>query len=362
MRTLVYGLSANKLAGIETFLLNMNAYMNDCLFDYVVEGRGSIHAAHIREHGGKLICIAPKKNAVRNILDWLRVLRKGKVKYATVYFNLYSLAWIAPILLCRWMGYRVVVHSHNNMLHNCGRAYRLVHRIHRKLLKHLNVVRLTNSTLSSEFMFGSAMVGKMIYNAICVDRFMFNTETRARIRSSLHLRDRHVYGFVGRIEYQKNPQFLIEIFGEIAKRDPSATLMVLGEGDQADDIKRTITRKGLEDHVLMLGRRKNAEEYYQAMDVFLLPSRFEGLGLVLIEAQTAGLPSMTSQGVVPRCAGVTELLEFVPLTKPAGEWAGRAIDLCQKTLDRGKYAEIVRQSRYNIEREALLLEQVLAGE
>lgn len=96
-------------------------------------------------------------------------------------------------------------------------AIKAMHVVGKQILKHMDVKRLTNSKLSSEFMFGDPDVGEMIYNAIDINRFKYNEVERNRIRSELKITDKHVYGFTGRIMYQKNPLFLIDIFDEIQK-------------------------------------------------------------------------------------------------------------------------------------------------
>lgn len=366
MRILTYGLSSDKLAGIETFLLNMNGNMSDdCIFDYIIEyndefGESNIHQKAINKKGGKVFYISPKRNIFNNFRDWRNLIKKNKEKYSTVYFNLYSMANFLPMIICKRAKMKVVLHAHNNELHNCGFLIRMLHYLGRFVTKNYGFCRLTNSSLSSRFMFGQKMPDVMIYNAISINRFSFKEKSRLLIRSNLNIMDKHVYGFVGRITYQKNPLFLIDVFDIIQKKDNNAILMIIGVGDLFNEIRERVNKKGLKDKVILLGSVDDVENYYNAMDLFLLPSRFEGLGIVLIEAQTAGLPCITSANVVPKEAKITDLLDFLPLGNP-NEWAEIAINKLgqYQNTDRLKYSKDVGSSNYNIEIESKRLEKIL---
>ncbi len=360
MRVLVYGVSSYLMGGIETFLFNMNSHMSEnCIFDYVIIGNHTIHEKEIKSKGGKIYFIAPRRKMKQNMCDWKNILDKNKKDIDVVYFNLFSLSWIAPVQLCRKLGYSVVVHSHNNNLHDCGFVLKTMHQINKLLLKVMKITRLTNSKLSSKFMFGNAKEGQMIYNAISVNRFMFRQDIRDRVRLEYGLSDKHVYGFSGRVMYQKNPLFLVEIFNEIRKIDQKAVLMIAGDGNLMDDLKASIKEKKIRDKVILLGNIKNIEDFYQAIDVYILPSRFEGLGIVLIEAQTAGLPCLTSADVVPPEAKATDLLQYVPLKENPREWAEAAVKALDRNVDRTKYSGQIKSSNFNIEIEAKRLEAIL---
>lgn len=368
MRILTYGLSTDKLAGIETFVLNMNKFMQkEIVFDYIVERQAdvpiekqdTIHRNAIEERGGRILFISPKKKMVQNVLDWVKLLKAERKNSDVVYFNMYSLAWIVPVIIARLMGYRVFVHAHNNNLHNCGMAQKLMHRFCRQLQKVLSITRLTNSKLSSQFFFG-AKKAELICNAIDTRRFSYDAEKRAIIRKELNVENKHVYGFAGRIAYQKNPLFLMDVFAAIKKLDKEAGFVVCGDGDMMEETKARAHELGID--VCFVGNRFNVQDYYNAMDVFVLPSRFEGLGLVLIEAQCNGLPCLTSDRVVPQEAKVTDLLDYAALEAGSGCWAKICVEkMNENNSERYKYSTIVSQSNYEIRNEALRLGSLLAG-
>ena len=201
----------------------------------------------------------------------------------------------------------------------------------------------------------------MIYNAIDLQRFTFSKTAREAIRRELGWEEKNIYGFSGRIVVGKNPLFLMQVFAEISKLDPNAAFLVCGDGNMRAETENLA--RSLELSVHFAGSCVNIQDYYCAMDAFLLPSLAEGLGLVLIEAQTAGLPSVTSADVVPNEAKVTELLEYVSLEESAEYWAKRCVDkLLHAPKQREPYAAIVGATPFDIRNEAPRLGQILCGE
>ena len=359
MRILVYGLSGNKLSGIETFLLSMHHFMSeDIVFDYVIESQTSIHEQTIRQAGGEPFFIAPRRRILRNLLDWCRVLRQNKGRANAVYFNMFSLSWIMPILAARFYGYRVVLHAHNCDFHDCGWPQKLLHKLNRHVQKCIRMTRLTNSRLSSRFFFFSLPV-QMIYCAIDTERFSFQADVRRSMRKKLGFEEKHVYGFVGRLSYQKNPLFLMDVFREIVKLDEKAAFLVCGDGVSMVETVQRAREYSLP--ICFTGSVINVCDYYQAMDAFVFPSRFEGLGIVLIEAQTIGLPCIASERVIPEEARISELLQFVPLEGGAEFWAQRAVEQLETHCDADRSAahRVTERTRFNIRTEAKVLEQAL---
>lgn len=161
---------------------------------------------------------------------------------------------------------------------------------------------------------------KIIHNAIDAGRFTYDADKRKKVREQLGLTDQLVLGHVGRFNYQKNHPYLIDIFASLCKIRQDAVLLLLGEGQGMEGIKEKCRLLGIEDKVRFLGNQKQPEDYYQAMDIFLLPSFFEGLPGVLVEAQAAGLRCFVSDTITKE-AQATELVTYLSIEQPAGEWA-----------------------------------------
>jgi len=160
----------------------------------------------------------------------------------------------------------------------------------------------------------------VIKNGIDIERFCYNPETRSQLRLKLGLESKYVLGHVGRFTYQKNQEFLLDVLKELLRIDLSVHLMLVGAGEDFEKIQEIIKNKNLEKEVTLTGSVTNVQDYLQAMDFFVLPSRFEGLGIVAIEAQCTGLPVIAAD-VVPDDISIKNCM-FLPLNEGAGKWAG----------------------------------------
>ena len=366
MRVLVFGASLDKRAGIESFLMNMNKHMDgNCAFDYVCLENQTNRINDLdfcRGNGAVIELPLYNKKPIGYLHSLMKLFKNGKNKYQSVYVNLFSMVHIMPALLGRLYGYKVVLHSHNNSIPPRSKLYMFLHRFNRWLTSRMKFVRLTTSDGSTEFMFGKKHLSDaiLIYNAIDIKRFGYNEESGKKVRTELGVGDRPMVGFVGRLAPQKNPVFLIEIFNEIHKLNAKACLVMVGEGELLDDVKNKIAKYKLNDDVLILPNRTDIEKIYNAMNLFILPSLFEGLGIVLIEAQCTGLPCLTSADVVPKIAQVSdELLKYVPLSESPEVWAQKAEKLLKTDFNRSKGCECVREAGFDINKEALRLEKIL---
>jgi glycosyltransferase involved in cell wall biosynthesis len=339
----------------------MNKHMSDdCIFDYAVIGDRCLHESEIHARGGRIYYLTPyRKNPAAYLKDCWDLLKAHKKDGNIAYFQLYSMCEALSIGLSKLAGYAVVLHAHNNNIENKGALYRAVHNINRRLIRRGNCVRLTNSALSVPFMFGHHVEAQVINNAIDTGEFRFNKDIRRAIRQKLRVEDRMVIGFAGRITDQKNPLFLIDIFREIVRIQPKAVLLIAGDGHLRPDVESAVERYGLNDSVRMLGACERMTPFYQAIDLFLLPSRFEGFGTVLIEAQASGLPCVTSAQVVPDSVNVTGLVRYLPLEEGAQYWAQRCVDWAIQLGDRVGYDEKVAAGGFDIHDEAPRLEQIL---
>lgn len=190
------------------------------------------------------------------------------------------------------------------------------------------------SKLAGEDVFGKKAMEegrvKIIHNAIDVKRFTYNEEERKKTRAELGIAGALVLGHVGRFDHQKNHPYLLEVFAAVCRERPESVLLLLGDGAARPAMEERCRELGIADHVKFLGNRKDTERYYQAMDIFLLPSFFEGLPGVLVEAQAAGLACIVSDTVTTE-AGATDLVSWLSIDEPPERWA-------QEVLKREGYA------------------------
>lgn len=189
----------------------------------------------------------------------------------------------------------------------------------------------------------------IIPNAIDSERFRYNPEIRKGYRQQLNLApDTVLIGHVGRMDPQKNHSFLIDVFSEYQKLNPNSKLMLIGQGSQQKSIQRKVEKLKLPQNVLFMGKRGDVANLYQAMDAFVLPSNFEGFGIVGVEAQSAGLPCFFSHNV-PKSIAFTENVSYLPI-KPksyAISWA-KNIDDALADFERKDQTELTQQTDFEI--------------
>lgn len=242
---------------------------------------------------------------------------KEHPEYRIMHSHIDSMSYL-PLLAGKRAGIPVrIAHSHNTSL---DKDYKyLLKQYFRLRISDAANYRLACGRQAGEFLFRGQPF-QVIPNAIDAKQFVFRPDVRTRKREELHLEDKFVIGHVGRLSHQKNHTFLIEIFQEIVRREDNAVLLLIGAGEKEMEIRRQVRQAGLEESVRFLGNRSDVQEWYQAMDVFVLPSLFEGIPVVGVEAQFSGLPCMFSDKV-PEEVMFTDTCQFLPLHLPAKSWA-----------------------------------------
>lgn len=177
---------------------------------------------------------------------------------------------------------------------------------------------------AGDWMFGGAPY-QIINNAIDATAYSFNPKKRIEMRHQLGLADKLIIGHVGRFNPQKNHLFLLDIFAALLKKEPNAVLLLVGGGEDMLKIQAKAHALGIAEHVRFLGVRSDVADLMQAMDVFVFPSLYEGLGIVLIEAQAAGLPCVVSD-TIPREAYLTDLVTAERLSSSTETWADNILE------------------------------------
>lgn len=196
---------------------------------------------------------------------------------------------------------------------------------------------------------------EVIKNAIEIQKFAFDETTRKELRRELGVDDFFVIGHVGRLDPQKNQSYLLRIFDKILQRRSDARLLLIGDGDDRAMLRRLADRLGISGKVEFLGICKDVERYYQAFDVFVFPSLYEGLGIVLVEAQCSGLPVYTSNENVPKEVGITDLVSFISCKDSPEVWAESI--LSRETPERRGRLDAIRDAGYDIHVAARHLEE-----
>lgn len=215
------------------------------------------------------------------------------------------------------------------------------------------------SELAGNWMFGKTVDEglEVINNSIDAEQFRYDDAERINVRKQLNLEGRFVVGTVGRFANQKNTVFLVEVFSEILKAREDAFLLLVGDGALRNEIERKIAELGLGSSTKLLGARKDANKILQGMDAFVLPSKSEGFGTVLVEAQTSGLKCFASENVVPQSAKVTDQVRFIPLESGAKVWANTIVEESYNYQRSDGYQAIV-ESGYDIKGNVNMIENI----
>ena len=213
------------------------------------------------------------------------------------------------------------------------------------------------SKRAGHWMFGNAPF-TLMPNAIDAQRFAYNPQTRTEVRKSLGLENKFVIGHVGRFSPQKNHFFLLDVFSELCqKRDDCILMLIGGLGTAGKDIEKNMRTKAeimnLSDKILFMGTYEDISGFYQAMDVFMLPSLYEGLPVTVVEAQAAGLPCVLSDRVTSEVK-ITEETCFLSLRDSPDAWAKRLLSF--RGGERRNTVDEVRKAGFDIYETAKQLE------
>ena len=364
VKVLQIGMTRNH-GGLETYLLQQFRWLDrtKVTYDFVnITGEYDIVAQEeLIAAGCNVYPVCSRhNNPLKHYYQWMRLLSKVHTQYDAIVLNTNSLEYVFPLFAARLFGIsKRVIHSHNAGFENkIGLLRKLLIGFNTTLLKHSVTHYFACSKAAGKWMFGDNTDFAVIHNAIEPDRFTFNETKRKAIRQQLALEDSFVIGHVGRFSYQKNHEFLIKVFAEVVKQKPGVRLLLIGDyvGDDTywNRCKTLVEEFGLTDNVLFLGARKDVPDLMQAMDCFVLPSHFEGLPLVGIEAQVSGLPCFFSD-TITREIGITELASFIEIID-AKAWAERILSCCQ--TERKHTNEEIKAAGYDIAVEIEKVQQI----
>lgn len=205
------------------------------------------------------------------------------------------------------------------------------------------------SKAAGEFYYGKEAVAnglvKVIPNAIDLEKYKFNQAIREKIRKSLNIEDKFVVGHIGRMAPPKNQKFLLQIFKKVKKERTNSILLMIGNGPLKKEIESEIKRLNLQDSVILLGVRNDVPNLLMAMDVFVLPSLSEGLGIVAMEAQASGLKCILSDKVPVE----TDMggAKYISLQTYCKQWASAILN-CEKKHNRNSYLSNLIKNGYSI--------------
>lgn len=361
---------ANSKGGITQYALQNWKFIDKTRFqfDFATMSTSLDFADKLERDGCQIHYIScyAEENKERFIDEFTRILTGGN--YDIV--HLHTRQWKSFLVeqIAKKAGVRkIIIHAHSTGISVLDEKKRKVEmQLHDSVLKQLTEDIGTDfwacSWKAVEFIFGNKIPRQKIEimkNAIDLSKYTYNREIRNEYRKMLKINDGDfVIGNVGRLAYEKNQEFLIEVLSEINKSNVAEKnkykLLLVGSGEREQEYKRIVCERGLEDRVIFTGHRKDVSELLQAMDMFCLPSWFEGLPISLIEAQASGLPCILNDNITDE-ASINNNVIQLPLD--TGTW--------KKTIMESRTGQHCRESNnekliaagYNITDQIKYLEQ-----
>ena len=309
-----------KAGGIDRYLLNIFESVREkyIQIDFLTNEKSLALEEELNKKGSNLFEVSALTNPVKQYNQVKTIIKK--YNYDVVYINI-STALSFPALKAAYDSgvKKIITHSHTSG-YDCENSikraiFTFLHFICKGLVCRYSNSFFACSDKAAEWMFTKKIIKnnnfKIIYNAIDTEKFAFDDKKRKEIRCRLGIENNFVIGNVGNMCYQKNQLFLIEVFNKLLEKEPNARLVIIGDGVLLPKIKEKIASYNIQEKVKLLGRVDASEGYMNAFDVFALPSNFEGLGIVFIEAQCSKVPCIASNQV-PRLAKISNMFSFLP--------------------------------------------------
>ena len=346
--------------GVESVVMNYYRYIDrtKIQFDFICDDDSTnIPYEEIEKLGGKVILIPPYQKVFKYHNKLKKILKEGHYKIVHSHINTLS---VFSLFAAKCAGVPVrIAHSHSTT-NKKEKKKNLLKQLLRPFSKLFATDYMCCSELAGRWLFGDKEYDKgnvyLLNNAIDLDKFKYNETLRKKKRKELGIKDDTlVIGHIGRFVAQKNHDYLIDIFNEIHKKNNNSVLLLAGQGPLMEEIKNKAKELNLDDSVKLLGQRNDANELYQAFDVFLLPSLYEGLPVVGVEAQAAGLLCYLSDDMTKETK-VLDITKFMSLNNTPEEWANNILDDVKK-YKRIDTSKEMTAKNFNIKEEVKKLEE-----
>ncbi len=358
--------------GIASFLYSYYSHIDRAKvrFDFLYCGRNSIISKADTPvlKDSKVTAFNVLKTNGNGINEYRRFVKELRKYFTKNHYDVVHLD-TTNVFLCVCVQYvlhgrsKIIIHSHNGKatVRYGNSIKRFLKGITRYPCKKYMISKgdyyFACSNAAGENLFGKKPLNtkkyRLIKNAIDISKYTFNPSVREEVRET----DKFVFGHVGRFTKQKNHEFLIRLYARIHEMIPKSELWLIGEGELYEDIRAQINCLGIEDSVVMWGgSRDDVADLMQGMDMFIFPSWYEGLSIVTIEAQAAGLPLVTSDSISPEHK-ITDLVYFLPLEKGTDYWANEIKKIKDNLPERRDTSAEVIAAGYEINQAAKELEE-----
>ncbi len=347
--------------GISMFVLNNHKYFRHEGTRYhliyssihssenVVEG----YVADFKKEGDNAVFIPKENGMVNYAINLFKFFRKEKIDVLHVHGS--SSAILLEMVVAKIANIKkIVTHSHNTR-----GSHNLIHRIIRPAVNWLADEKLACGDLAGKWMYGKRGKFIIIPNCIDIEKYKFEKNVRNEIRKKLGIdKDTFVIGHVGMFTEIKNQIFLIRIMNKFKHSgNDNFRLLLIGHGALKKQVEQEVKNLRLSENVMFLGNRNDVPLLLMAMDIFCLPSLYEGFPIVSVEAQASGLPTLLSQNISPEVC-ITDLVELLPIDKGVEQWRKKILRNIESKTDRSMYSQKIKVAGYDIHHSASLLESI----
>ena len=308
----------------------------------------------VNQNSGQYIQLPNRKKKTLNYMKELyQLLKKGKYDVVHIHGNSATMTFeLLPSLMAGVK--KRIVHVHNSR-----NQHNLMHTILYPFFNKMLTDRISVSEASGRYLYKKNKF-IVLNNAIDIQHYRFQEELKEECRRKYRIdEDAYVIGTVGKLNYQKNHTFLINVFAEVKKIKPKAKLLIVGGGKLKDKLMEQIQALHIEESCILAGMQSDTAAFLSAMDVFVFPSLFEGLGMAVIEAQASGLSCIVSD-TVPLETKVSDNIEYMSLRQPLEKWVEKIVtmNVGNRNIKSKKACSDIRNCGYDIGKEAYKLRQI----
>ena len=327
-------------------------------FDFICDADSNgIPEEEIKQLGGRVYKVAPYKSIFPHMKETYQILKENQYEVMHAFDNTLN---IFPMFIGWLAGVKTRI-SESISKGDKNEKKTLIKYALRPFSHWFATHYMANSVDCGVWQFGKRTYQKgkisIFKTVINADANAFDADLREQTRKKFDWEDKVVYGFIGRYVPQKNPLFLLDIFNSIAKRQDNALLVMIGFGELEEAMHEKIHRLGLTNKVIDLGRRDDIKQFYNAFDAFLLPSLYEGMPVVGIEAQCAGLPIFFSKNITEETTA-SELAYYIGLEETPEVWANKIIEATMANIPiRKSHADDVKHNGFDSYSEARRLQE-----
>lgn len=362
-RVLVVGFTDNP-GGIENVIMNYYRSFDKQVIelDFLYSTDSIAFENEIKELGGKTYHICSKhSNTFQYKKELKEFFNKHGKEYSSIWVNFCNITNLDYLKLAKKYGIKKrIIHAHNSQ--NMGSRLRgILHKVYKRFVTLYATDFWSCSNDATKWFFPKRIKDKVVVvkNSIDFDRFKYDEAVDKNIRKELGIESKFVIGNVGRLHFQKNQLFLLDVFKKVQEKDQNSILLLVGEGEDREKIENRVKELKLQESVKLVGAIDNVPSVMNAMDVFVFPSVFEGLGLALIEAEAVGLPIVAASDDIPHEVKMSSNFTFISLKESLDAWVKEIFKYknCSKTDN----TRTLQDNGYDIKIEAKKIQKSLEG-